>query len=297
MSFFDSHYQSQYVEKLRRFLGRKQENFLRDAGLVADPSVPRKGKLPAYPAGAVAMLEMEVNRMASHFEFLGASFGERYVGARVYAMVRDADVARAIGVSRELVRRWREGLNTPTAAALEKLGEYLRVPATWLKLGDEHRLPADCRIGLRVGEENLQWRERLYGLTQELITDLSELATDECLQAEVEQVVRVRTDLSVAARRAGGRWLPFGGALRFIAWEPLAARGLFRRDWPEQVEVIIDEELKPTVSTYRASKNVRARCEKAGLPFPTMGALQKRVQKEKERQLQYGRLPRERSMM
>lgn len=282
MSFLDAYSQAQRVERYRRFLRRPKQGFRRKAGLLA-PGAHRLGRPSRYDDEAVAALETAVNDFAARAE-AAASFAERYTAARNYALVTDARVARIVRCSRELVRQWREGSSRPAAATLEVVAVELGVPAQWLKYGGEALLPPDCRVGVRVGAEAMYWRTMLLermvavGIERPMVTS----------RPDVEQRIREMPELAVAARRAGGRWLPEGNEWVFIAWEALAVRGLQRRDWPDAVECIIEQELGQDCSTYRAWQRVRDRCEAQALPYPSMIALQKRVQRAREQRERYG---------
>lgn len=288
MSQFDRYTTTEYVESLRVFLHIKKQGFAAAAGL-KDPEEKRKGRLSGYPAAAVKSLEDATNAKAARCEAPDSSLGERIRLARDYCGYSDAQVARELGVSRELVRRWGEGLHRPTC--MPQLADLLSVPDSWLAEGGEQHLPANSHLGVRVGEEAMAWRERLYGLTQAVVAELPDDADVVYAQAYIEQAVMTRPDLAQAARRAGGRWQSVEGALLFAPWVPIPEHGLSRRYWSDEVEYIIEEELATKPSVYGAWHALKKRCEEKGLTaaeYPKLISLHKRVEKERERVQRYG---------
>ncbi|MDK9725447.1 MAG: hypothetical protein OEL88_11215 [Sterolibacteriaceae bacterium MAG5] len=287
MSKFDSHYQSKYVDRIRQFLTLPKKNFLRNSGLVVNPEEPRVGKLPAYPVAAVTALERAANRKAARCEANDTILPERLALARDYALLQNADLARLLGVSRELVRQWHVGKTTPTNAMIDQLAACLQAPGDWLRFGGEGHLPANSHLGLRFGNESRHWRERLHGATVARLTDLPEAVSAAQINALIEGLVFVDREMSCMARRAGGRWY-YDEGLVFAPWAPLPARGLVHRHWPDQTEAIIREELAAKPSVYGAWHAVRERCEAAGLAYPKMISLQKRVAVLRQRRELWG---------
>lgn len=289
MSQFDKYTTAEYVEGLRVFLNVKKQNFQREAGLVRDPESKRRGRLPGYPAEAVAQLEDAVNEKAARCEAPESTIGERYRIARDYLGLTDSQVARELGVSRELVRRWGENIHRPTC--LPQLAELLNAPLAWLEDGGEQNLPANSHIGVRVGEQALLWREQLYSMTLQVIADLPDEADVQQAQAFIEQAVFNQPEMAQAARRAGGRWQTVGATLLFAPWIPIEEHGLTRRYWSDEVETIINEELASKPSIYGAWEAMKARCEAMGLDktqYPARISLHKRIEKEKLRAEKFG---------
>lgn len=283
MSQFDAYTQSEYVQVLRTFLGRRHPavQHLRES-----KSQGRKGRLPRYAADVIQALEASVNAEAARAESSDCSFAERFALACAYQGLKNNDVAQALGVSREIVRRWKEGTHWPSRLA--ELAKVLDVPLMWLQFGGERHLPANSSIGVRVGEEALTARERLYGLTIALLGGLPENSGAEEVMALLEEAVMTRGDMAVLARRAGGRWHALEGQLVFAPWVPLEEHGLARRYWSDEVEDIIAEELVASSSTYAAWQVVKSRCEALRLSYPRLVSLQRRVATQRHRAARYG---------
>ncbi|GBG14376.1 diguanylate phosphodiesterase [Novimethylophilus kurashikiensis] len=289
MSQFDKYTTAEYVEGLRVFLNIKKQGFQREAGLVRDPGTKRKGRLPSYPQEAIKLLEDEVNKKAALCESATTTFGERFRIARDYLGYNDSQVARQLGVSRELVRRWGENIHRPSC--VPELAELLQVPLDWLEYGGEEYLPANSHIGVRVGEENLLWREQLFGMTLDVVAELPDDVDVPQAQAYIEDAVFTRYDLAHAARRAGGRWQTVGATLLFSPWIPIKEHGLMRRYWSDEVEAIISEELDLNQTVLAAWEAVKARCEALGLSseqYPKLISLHKRIEKERTRAETFG---------
>lgn len=289
MSQFDRYTKAEYVEGLRVFLKLKKKDFLTEHNLVPEGYVPRAGRLPGYSDGPVAELEAAVNAKAARAEAEGLSQGERIRIARDYAGMTDADIAKKVGVSRELVRLWGENAHRPNR--LPELAEVLNVPQSWLEFGGEVHLPANSHIGVRVGAEALVYREMLYSRTLELVAEIPEEADGAYAQAYIEWAILNKDDLRHVARRAGGRWQAVGGTLLFAPWVPIPEHGITRRYWSDEVETIIQEELATKPSVYGAWKALETRCKAMGLTedqYPKKISLHKRVEKERERIQKFG---------
>lgn len=288
MSQFDRYTTTEYVEGLRVFLNMKKQGFLQEAGLVRRKPGEHKGRLPGYPAEAVVALEDAVNAKAARCEATDTTLGERLRLARDYLGLGDAQIARQLGVSRELVRRWGENIHYPTPERLVQLAEALNVPEAWLVNGGGHNLSANSHIGVRVGEEAKTWREHLYSLELQVIAEIPDDADVAYAQAYIEDAVFSRPDLVQAARCAGGRWQSVGAALLFAPWVPIPEHGLSRRYWSDEVEAMIQEEMATKPSVYGAWHALKKRCEALGLEYPKLISLHKRVEKERERAERYG---------
>lgn len=282
MSMFESRSTTQYVAAMMKFLRTSRKEF---AVAVAREEC---GRRPRPDAETVQRVEQAVNRKAEQAESMRTTFGERYRIARDYRGLRDSQVGRQMGVSRELARRWGENRHPPRGERLEKLGELLQVPKSWLLSGCLDDLEADSHIGVRVGGEALRWREVLYSLTHRALERVDEDAADEDFVEAINGALVRDADMRNAARRAGGRWQVIDGRLFFAPWVPLEIGPPTRRYWPDETEAIIDEEVARHSSTYAAWRAVQARCEAAGLPYPQRIALHKRQQKVREHVERYG---------
>lgn len=289
MSQFDRYTTTEYVEGLRVFLNMKKQGFQREAGLVESPDQKRKGRLPKYPEEALKALEAAVNAKASRCEAKDSTLGERLRLARDYCGFSDSHIARQLGVSRELVRRWGENLHRPSC--MPQLAEVLGVPEAWLAEGGEQYLPADSYIGVRVGDEAMELREQLYSQELQVVAELPDDADVMYAQAYIEHAIKTRPELAMLARRSGGRWQSVGASLLFAPWIPIPEHGLSRRYWSDTVEALIEETLAEHPSVYGAWGALKQRCEAMGLTpedYPRRISLHKRVEKERERAQKYG---------
>ena len=61
--------------------------------------------------------------------------GERLAAARKRASPTQAQMARALGVSRQVVNDWELGINIP-AVRLEQMADYYGVSAHWIRTGE-----------------------------------------------------------------------------------------------------------------------------------------------------------------
>lgn len=289
MSQFDNYSAAKYVEGLRVFLKKKRQGFLVENGIFPESHTGKPGRAARYVDEAVEKLENEVNLKAEKSESVATTLGERIRIAKDYKKFSDADVAKYMGVSRELVRLWSE--NTHVPGDIQKLAQVLDVPTVWLEFGGEMHLPANSHIGVRVGQENFMYRETLYAKTIELIPSIPEDAGLDYVQAFIEYQVNTDPASSKFARRAGGRWQVMNGTLVFAPWVPIEAHQLTRRIWSHEVEAMIAEELSTKPSVYGAWASLRARCLAMGLTedqFPRKISLHKRVEKERARIAKYG---------
>ncbi len=287
MSQFDKYTESEYVQAMRIFLGMRKVGFCRAVGLVAEATEVRNGRLPMYSKEGLAKLEAMVNAKASLAEADGTTFGQRYHLARDYRGWTDAEAARNIGVSRELVRRWGLGLHKPRNYI--RVAAVMNVPVPWLEHGGEHNLAANSHIGVRVGEDSQYYRERLYSMTFDVLSKLPDGANQRYVQAFIEYFVKTTPDLSIAARRAGGRWQLEGDGLVFAPWIPIREHGLSRRFWTDEVELMIEHELASNHSVYAAWHALKARCDRLGLAYPRLITLHKRQERKAQRELRFGK--------
>lgn len=301
---FDRYTSPDYVEAMRAFLALPKRTFLEDYGFVAaveqqkaekraekglppkDDSKPRQGRLGSYPPEPIARIERMVNEKAALVESPDTTFGTRLQLAKDYMGLTDAELARAMGRSRELVRRWCDNKNRPRD--IPSLAAYLQVPVRWLEEGGESHIPANSFLGVRVGDEMRQYREELFSKTQEL---LLEIPSDEegYMQAYVEWAIHARSELSVLARRCGGRWQVSNGVLLFAPWLPIPPHGLSKKLWSDEVEELISEAFATSSSVFGAYNKLVAECEARGITeFPKRISLHKRVDKERERAERFG---------
>lgn len=289
MSQFDRYTVTEYVEALRAFLDISKQNFLREYGFVENADEPRKGRLPKYKEEPIKALEAMANEKAARAEATDTTIGERYRIARDYLEMNDSQVARGLGVSRELVRRWSADVHRPND--MQALSELLHVPVEWLESGGEDALPANSHIGVRVGDEAMMWREQLYGLTLTAVAEIEDSEDEAFTQASLEWKVFNDPAMKQAARRAGGRWQVTSNTLMFAPWVPIPEHGLSKRYWTDEVEAIIQEELAEKPTVYGAWEAIRSRCEAMGLgpdEYPKRISLHKRVEKDRLRAERYG---------
>lgn len=288
MSQFDKHTTAEYIDSLRVFLGEPKRDFLVRAGFVKEGE-QRTGRLTGYDPVALKALESRVNEKAALAESYDTTLGERYLLARDYQGFSDAKVAKHLGFSRELVRRWGKDISAPSC--MPELAELLNVPLKWLQEGGEHNLVANTHLGVRVGEESLQWREALFSLIQTELSELEEAEDEQYIQAYIEWAVFNKPELATAARLSGGRWQFINNSLLFAPWVPIPERGLVRRYWSDEVEEIIQEELNTQHSIYAAWEAIRVRCTALGLSedeFPKRISLHKRVERERDLAEKFG---------
>lgn len=278
--------QTHYVRSLCRVLALPAKTVVSEAKLRPD-GIPRPGRIPAYPKESVLALEARVNTKMALAESSESSLGERLTLAKDLKGWRNTDVARLMKVSRELVRRWKIGRNYP--ADMLKLAKLLDVPVLWLKYGGEEQLTANSHLGRRVGGEMISSREALFGKTQLLISDLPDEISESEVQQAIESAVHTNRDLSVLARRAGGRWQCVEGDLRFAPWiKPQPLPALQRRFWPNKVEEILTQELAEHKTVHMAWTALKARCIECGLPYPAKISLYKRQETRRQREEKLG---------
>lgn len=67
------------------------------------------------------------------------ALGERIAQARAERGVSQADLARAIAVSRSAVTQWESGRSEPSSANLRRISEFLEVSIEWLSAGRGER--------------------------------------------------------------------------------------------------------------------------------------------------------------
>ncbi len=286
MSMFESRSVSQYVTTMLCFLKMSRQEFgwVRATG----GGKPSGGRFPRPDASAVRLVEDEVNRKAARSEANDTNFGERYRLARDYCLMKNSEVARRLGVSRELVRSWAQRIAPPGQQRLEELARVLQVPDSWLLSGSLCDVAADSTLGVRVGHEAMGWREQLYIMTCLLLHRFPDVCHGEGMAAVIDEALVSDFSMRHAARRAGGRWQVVNGQLVFAPWVPLPLEDLRLRHWSDETEEIIREELFRQPTTYAAWDGVKRRCEALGLAFPTRVALHKRVAKSSQHIERFG---------
>ena len=289
MSVFNAYTKGKYIEALRQFLRFPEMNFLRNMRLVETKD--GKGKR-AYLKEGIEQLEVLVNQKAARVESVDTTLGERITLARDYLLMTDTEIGRAFGLTREMVRRWRNGLNVPTD--IERLANLLKVPIEWLKSGNPAALPSDSHLGVRVGSEKTRYCAELLELTHKQIglVQTGESVDDDFIRGFIEMTVFNSPEMSNAARRAGGRWQWSGGELKFAAWKPLPSVRKRKSPWSDEVEDIINDELsKPGQSVSQSYRNMTERWTAMGLSeqeYPTKIALHKRLEKQRAHESIHG---------
>lgn len=288
MSQFDRYNTAEYREVLRAFLKElKNDAFVR-ADLAENGGL-LSGNTSHNNTATLAEFENRINAKAGRVEANDTKPGERYILARDYMCFSDAHVAKALGFSLELVRKWRLNISTPSC--MSGLAELLNVFLKWLEEGGEHHLVANTHLGGHVGEENLQCREALHRLTQAELADMEDTDDEQYIQAYLEWPVFNQPELATAARLSGRRWQFINNSLSYALWIPIPERGLVRRYWSGEVEAIINEELNTQQSIYAAWEAIRNRCLAKGLceeDFPVKISLHKRVERERLRTKKFG---------
>lgn len=290
MSQFDKYSKSKYVDGLRVFLKKKREDVLPEAGILPPSHTHKRGR-PSHHLNEAIVVQLEeaVNAKAAKADAADNTVGERIKLAMDYKVLSAAQVAKVMGVSRELVRLWGENLYRPVDIA--GLATVLEVPAGWLEFGGAQHLPANSHLGVRVGQESFDCRESLYAKTMDLIPSIPESAGLEYAQALIESRVHTDPTLANLARKAGGRWQVLNERLVFAPWVPIEPYKLTRRKWSDEIEALVVEEIASKPSVYGAYAALKKRCEAMGLKpsqYPSKISLHKRVEKECDRTFKYG---------
>lgn len=283
---FDKDSKESYLKAMLRFLRTSRAHFDLEGGGSGGGKARRARRV--VTSELLRLVEVEVNKKSSRVESLETTFGERYRLARDYVGLADAEVARRLDVSREIVRRWSNELARPRVTRLAELALLLEVPVSWLEAGALSQLAASSRLGVRVGADRTVWKETLYALTVRYLGDCCDEVSEEKCNEFVEVAIDSMEEMKNAARKAGGRWLMAAGRLVFYAWRPPKSEGRKRSLWPDQTELIIETELGRSRSTYAAWQAIRERCTEAGLPYPKRVTLHKRVQRKRAREERFG---------
>jgi hypothetical protein len=280
MSQFDKHTTSQFVEAMRLFLGIKKEGFLKEYGFISKDFILSAGRPPRFNEAAVEALISKMNEKAQWAESGLTSLGERIYIARNYMSMTDASIGKKLGVSREMVRLWRNDVNAPKDIAT--LATTLNVPTSWLARGCQEDLPPNTHIGVRLGDESLACREQLKALTLRAFATIDKETDLSSIQRQLESAVYLNKDMATVARRAGGRWQHDGKNLVFSPWVPIQKRELVRRYWSDEIEAIIKAALAKNKSIYAAWLAIEKQCNDLGIDasmYPTEIALYKRKEK------------------
>lgn len=283
---FENDSKESYLKAMLRFLRTSRAHFDREGGGSGDSQARRARR--AVTAELLRSVEADVNQKSSRVESLDTTFGERYRLARDYVGLIDAEVARRLDVSREIVRQWSNDLARPRVTRLAELAMLLEVPVSWLESGSLSQLAANSRLGVRVGADRTVWKETLYALTVRYLGDCCDEVSEEKCNESIGVAIDSMEEMKHAARKAGGRWLMAAGRLVFCAWRPLKYQGPKRRLWPAETELIIEAELSRNGSTYAAWQVIRERCTEAGLPYPKRVTLHKRVQRKRAHEERFG---------
>lgn len=285
MSQFFAYTQPEYIRKLRKFLGRSHPAV---SLLKRDDRNGAKGRAPNQSNLIVLELEKAVNQLAGRCEASDTSFQERFSIASGYAGIKDAQLAKLLGVSRQAVSSWRVGDLVPSAR-MEVLATALKVPLMWLQHGGKDFLPSNSHLGVRVGREARTCREQLLSLEQDALSrHISDASSPSELNLFVGTLLSSDCAISHLARQAGGRWLVLNTNLVFAPWRPIEAHGLKRRDWSDAVERLIESALSSNRSVYGAFQQIKQQCEALGENYPQKVTLYKRITREREREATFG---------
>lgn len=284
MSQFFAYAQPEYIRKLRKFLGRSHPvvRLLKREGRTG-----AKGRAPNHSEAIIRLLEKAVNELAIRCEAPDSTFQERFFIASRYAGIKDVQLAKLLGVSRQAVSGWRTGVSMPSR--LDALATALDVPVVWLQRGGKDFLPPNSHVGVRVGCEARTCRERLLALSQGVVSrQIDNWSTTSKLNAAIDALISSDNELGHLARQAGGRWLIHDGNLVFVPWQPIEAHGLSRRDWSDAVERLIESALVDHHSVYAAFRQIKQQCEALGEDYPKIVTLYKRVSRQREREAKFG---------
>ena len=115
-------------------------------------------------------------------------------------------------------------------------------------------------------------------------------------QALIEWTVFNTPEIAQIARKAGGRWQICSpkyineGKFVFAPWVPLPESDLKRRFWSDEVEAVIDEELRigKNHSVYEAYQNMEKKFMGTQTSFPQRISLYKRIEKANYNIIRFG---------
>lgn len=294
-----------YAQALRIFLNEPEEGFYVRAGLV-EPGRRKPGPVK-FNQEALEQLEQRANEKAARAESNDTTFGERLQLALSYW--EDVyELAYNAGLNESLLEKWTQMPSAPIGDeldALSALASEMELSIEWLISGDAKELPADSYIGQRVGNEALGLRAQVSAAIK------GEITKDEALyeysisskkeanklmeaQARLERLIFSNKKIAKIARQAGGRLqfcqMPDGSQEEsFIIWWGRPDTGLSARRWSDEIERIIESELKRAPTIHAAWERIDMRCQQAGIEkYPSRVALYKRAERTRELNARFG---------
>ena len=296
MSQFDNPLETEYVENMRVFLRSPKYQFLVRYGF-ADIDRHQRGRLPAYKQEAIQRVEDDFNEKAAIADSRTSTIGQRIGLALSYINESKEESAARLKISKESLRRWLDDLSKPSHADKAELARALNVPQHWLETGDPSSLSADSQIGVRVGQQALECRQTLRAMTQPIIDELMAQTEDvSYIQTMLEWHLANNPEMAQIARKAGGRWQVVAPeyltdeSFVFAPWVPIKERVIKRRLWSDNVEEIIESELRAgkNHSIYEAYKQMEVRFMALNEPYPQRVSLYKRLEKDVDRAARFG---------
>ena len=276
MSQFLSAHASHEAQAMRRYLNMSKSAYLEFAWQYRDKGSKR------HPEALMLGLQSLVNAKSEAAESASLTLGERIQHAKSYLYLSYSGIGRRMEVSREAVRLWCANKTLPTD--LTSLSAVLKVDLRLLETGDTTFLAPNARIGLRVGAEHERAKAMLLQLTEQFFLENAASCTDE----ELEDWLFRSPEIAMWSRRAGGRWIPLSGTLKFKPWvapervQPRVSK------WPDETEAIIAEVMALGRSEYWATAEIQRRCTAKCLAHPTRIGLYKRWSKERQREGRFG---------
>ena len=290
MSKFYKNTGSAYADVMRQFLGLPPKEVSEKSGIHCKCCNCDNSQYSDYEDQL--NLENLVNEKASRVEACDSTLGERLGLARDYSFMSNSDIASALDLSSQMVSDWVSNQKAP--GNLSSLAKVLNVTLAWLQSGNYEGLSADSHLGVRVGHQASSFKEDLFSATQQMLSelDLDDWADEQVVQAFIERMVFEKPVMAQLARKAGGRWQLLEGELFFIPWIPVEAQELYQRQWSDEVEDIVEEQLSiPGQSIYMAWEMVSQRCTELGLSedeFPRRIALFQRTEMMRKRVEKFG---------
>ena len=295
MSQFEHPLDTVYVDNMRHFLNESKYQFLLKFGFTTVDR-DKRGRLPKYLSDAIQSVEKAFNEKAKIAE-KSESIGQRIELSISYFKDNIDESAQRLGVTTMTLKQWLENLSIPTLAEKEKMAHALNVPQEWLETGDTVYLPANSTLGVRVGQEALDYRQILKAMTMNIINEIYKEKVDNAFaQAFIEWKVFNTPEIAQVARKAGGRWQICtpkyinDSNFVFAPWVPLPELELKRRLWSNDVENIIDEELRfgKNQSIYEAYNKMEKRFKETSEYFPQRVSLYKRIEKINHNIIKFG---------
>lgn len=236
----------------------------------------------------------EVNQFAEYAENLvdrpgePSRFPERLSVARRYMGMNKSELAKMVGVSRESTRMWEDGVCRP--GNIVQVASILEVPLNWLEYGGEEYLPANSRIGERVGEEQMKCRAELFRLTKKYLSRFVKNTRESLIIAATEHHVFTDKDFARLARRAGGRWHYFDEMIVWVPWRGEQKRVRVQGSLSPLVESIIEDAFSKygSVGIRQVNDEIERQCAMYGVKPPSRITIYKRVGNEMKRYFKYG---------